>query len=423
MPKGIDADADALVIGAGPAGAATAILLRMAGWRVILVEKSTYPRQKVCGECLSAASLALLDQLGVGAAVRDRAGPELHQVGWMSGNSILVADLPPCTDGPYRYGRALGRDHLDAILVKRAIELGVILVQPGKVRSVRGELGDFECDIIMGAQECADPGRSQASVIRRVPIVVDAHGSWEKGPEDGTGATSRMPRRGSDLFGFKASFVDATLPQGLLPVLSFRGGYGGLVMAEDRRLTLAGCIRRDTLARWRGHLPGTSAGAAFEQYLRASCRGVRESLAGALRSGSWLSIGPLRPQIRLSKPDRLFYVGNAAGETHPLIGEGMSMALQSAFLLAGYLMAQPAHAIDATRALEIHRAYRSAWCNAFALRLRLAAIYAQVAMRPVLSVAVTRLLRNCPQLLTAAAHLAGKARKPAAQSLLFEGIA
>jgi hypothetical protein len=101
----------------------------------------------------------------------------------------------------------------------------------------------------------------------------------------------------------------------------------------------------------------------------------------------------------------------------------MSMALQSAFLLAGYLMSQPAHAIDATRALEIHRAYRSAWCNAFALRLRLAAIYAQVAMRPVLSVAVTRLLRNCPQLLTAAAHLAGKARKPAAQSLLFEGIA
>jgi 2-polyprenyl-6-methoxyphenol hydroxylase-like FAD-dependent oxidoreductase len=143
-------------------------------------------------------------------------------------------------------------------------------------------------------------------------------------------------------------------------------------MAEDRRLTLAGCIRRDTLAQWRGHLPGTSAGAAFEQYLRASCRGVRETLAGALRSEPWLSIGPLRPQIRLRKPDRLFSVGNAAGETHPLIGEGMSMALQSAFLLAGYLIKQPARAIDATRALEIHQAYRSAWrmclCNAAAPR-------------------------------------------------------
>src|ERR1700733_5926199 len=248
MPKGIDADADALVIGAGPAGAATAILLRMAGWRVILVEKSTYPRQKVCGECLSAASLALLDQLGVGAAVQDRAGAELHQVGWMSGNSILVADLPPCTDGPYRYGRALGRDQLDAILVNRAIELGVILIQPGKVRSVRGELGDFECDIELGARDYANPGRLQESVIRCVPIVVDAHGSWETGPKDGTGLTSRMPRLGSDLFGFKASFADATLPQGLLPVLSFRGGGGGLVMAEGRRLPLAGRLRPAHLA-------------------------------------------------------------------------------------------------------------------------------------------------------------------------------
>jgi 2-polyprenyl-6-methoxyphenol hydroxylase-like FAD-dependent oxidoreductase len=420
MPSAIDADA--LVIGAGPAGAATAILLRLSGWNVILVEKSTYPRQKVCGECLSAGSLALLDQLGVGAAVRDRAGAELHQVGWMSGNSSLIARLPPCTDGPYQYGRALGRDQLDAILVRRAIELGVILIQPGKVRSVRGGLGNFECDIILNAQGSAESGRLHESVTRRVPIVIDAHGSWEKGPEDGTRLTSVMPSRGSDLFGFKASFVNATLPQGLLPVLSFRGGYGGLVMAEDRRLTLAGCIRRDTLAGWRSHLPGTSAGAAFELYLRASCRGVRETLAGALRSGSWFSVGPLRPQIRLRKPDRLFFVGNAAGETHPLIGEGMSMALQSAVLLAGYLRAQPARAIDATRALEIHRAYRSAWCNAFALRLRLAAIYAHVAMRPVLSVAVTRLLRNCPQLLTAAAHLAGKARKPVAESLLLEGI-
>ena len=94
-----DTDADALIIGAGPAGASTAILLKLAGWRVILVEKSAYPRQKVCGECLSAASLALLDRLGVGAAVRDRAGPELQQVGWMSGTSTLIADLPACTEG------------------------------------------------------------------------------------------------------------------------------------------------------------------------------------------------------------------------------------------------------------------------------------------------------------------------------------
>jgi 2-polyprenyl-6-methoxyphenol hydroxylase-like FAD-dependent oxidoreductase len=416
MSSGIDADA--LVIGAGPAGAATAIWLKSAGWRVILVEKNVYPRQKVCGECLSAAALALLDRLGVGAAIRDRAGPELQRVGWMSGDSTLIARLPPCSDGSYRYGRALGRDQLDKILVERAVELGVDLIQPGQVRSVRGEVGDFECDIQLPAQ--ARPGRSP--MTRRVSIVVDAHGSWETGPVGAAHTAARTPRRGSDLFGFKASFQNTTLPQGLLPVLSFRGGYGGLVLAEDGRLTLAGCIRRDTLAGWRRRLPGASAGTAFELYLRASCRGVRDILAGALRSGPWLSIGPLRPAIRLRGPDRLFSVGNAAGETHPLIGEGMSMALQSASLLAGFLIEQPARAIDAARALEIHRAYRGAWHTAFALRLRLAAVFAHIAMRPALSLPVTWLLGGCPRVLTAAAHLSGKARKPVALPLLSEGI-
>jgi 2-polyprenyl-6-methoxyphenol hydroxylase-like FAD-dependent oxidoreductase len=416
MSSGIDADA--LVIGAGPAGAATAILLKSAGWRVILAEKSVYPRQKVCGECLSAAALALLDRLGVGAAIRDRAGPELQRVGWMSGAATRIARLPPCTDGPYAYGRALGRDHLDEILVERARGLGVELIQPGQVRSVRGECGDFECDI----QVPADARTGRSPLTRRVSIVVDAHGSWETAPAGAAQTASRTPRRGSDLFGFKASFRNATLPQGLLPVLSFRGGYGGMVLAEDGRLTLAGCIRRDTLGGWRGRLPGASAGTAFELYLRASCRGVEDILAGALRSGPWLSIGPLRPEIRLQRHNRIFSVGNAAGETHPLIGEGMSMALQSAFLLAGHLIEQPARAIDAARALEIHRAYGAAWRSAFALRLRLAAVFAHIAMRPALSLPVTRLLGGFPPALTAAAHLSGKARKPVAPSLLSEGI-
>ena len=179
------------------------------------------------------------------------------------------------------------------------------------------------------------------------------------GPQEGTRLIPRPPHRGSDLFGFKASFVHATLPQGLLPVLSFPGGYGGMVLAEDRRLTLAGCIRRDTLIGWRDQLPATSAGAAFESYVRACCSGVRAILESSLRSGPWYSIGPLGLQVRLHKRDRLFRVGNAAGETHPLIGEGMSMALQSAFLLTGCLIEQPACAIDAARGLEIHRAYCS----------------------------------------------------------------
>jgi len=409
----MDTDADALVIGGGPAGASTAILLAKAGWRVMLVEQLAYPRQKVCGECLTAGSLALLDELGVGSAVMDKAGPELQRVGWMSSSPTVVADLPACTDGPYPYGRALGRDQLDALLLGRARALGVEILQPAKVRAVRGDPGRFECKI-----EANNDRHSQKVVhactarMIRVSIAIDGHGSWETAPDQRTDGGARAVRSSSDLFGFKASFYRSTLPRGLLPVLSFKGGYGGMVVAEDDRLTLACCIRRDTLQECRARMPGAPAGVAIEQYLSASCRGVREVLERAQHCGPWLSVGPLRPGIRIGTKQGPFRVGNAAGEAHPLIGEGINMALQSAFLLTRQLVKQPVSAIDVSRSREIHRDYAAAWRSAFAHRLRLAAAYAHLAMRPALSVPATAALRRWPPALTEAARWAGKARSP-----------
>ena len=195
------------------------------------------------------------------------------------------------------------------------------------------------------------------------------------------------------------------------------------MLAEDGRLTVACCIRRDTLRACRARFPGASAGAAIEQYLRGSCRGVREVLSQAERSGPWLSVGALRPGARLgnhgSIRQGLFRVGNAAGEAHPLIGEGINMALQSAFLLSDELLKYPAASIDESRFRRIHRDYGQAWQNAFARRLRLAAAYAHLAMRPALGAAAA--LQCWPMLLTRAARWAGKARSPLIPSAPFEG--
>ncbi len=419
------AEADALVIGAGPAGASTAILLAQAGWRVMLVEQQIYPRQKVCGECLTAGSLGLLDDLGVGRAVMEKAGPELQSVGWMSSSSTIVADFPACTDGPYRYGRALGRDQLDALLLGRARALGVEILQPAKVRAVRRAAARFDCEIETNdTQSSPNTAPARTSVDIRVSIVIDGHGSWETGPahgRDGPGLRARTVRRSSDLFGFKASFHQSTLPRGLLPVLSFTGGYGGMVVAEDDRLTLACCMRRDILRKCRARIPGAPAGVAIERYLRDSCPGVRDVLDRAQHSGFWLSVGPLRPGIRIGKTRGPFLVGNAAGEAHPLIGEGINMALQSAFLLTSELLKQPVAAIDASRFCEIHRDYGAAWRNAFANRMRLAAAYGHLAMRPALSGAATAVLQRWPPMLAEAARWVGKARSPIIPTSLREG--
>jgi 2-polyprenyl-6-methoxyphenol hydroxylase-like FAD-dependent oxidoreductase len=415
---------DAVVCGAGPSGAAAAILLAGAGWRVLLVEQQRYPRQKVCGECISAGSLAMLDALGVGAAVRQRAGPELQRVAWLRGEDRIVAALPACAAGPYAFGRALGRDCLDSLLVERARRVGVAVRQPAKLKAWSAHLAGFDCWL------SADPAGPARETLVRAPILIDAHGSWESGPRclDGgarrearapraapgapTGQAAAPLRAASDLFGFKASFHGAALAAGLLPVLSFAGGYGGMVQAEDGRVTLACCIRRDTLRACRARAPGVPAGEAVERYLRDSCRGVATALAGATRGGSWYSVGPVRPGIRDRAPHGVLCIGNAAGETHPLIGEGITMALQSAFLLVEALRPHRPAGIDAGLRGEIESRYRRAWRAAFTRRLRFAAIYAALAMRPVLSGPAARILRHWPGALTSAARWAGKAGTP-----------
>lgn len=410
-------DADALVIGAGPAGAATAIWLAAGGWRVVLVEQHAYPRQKVCGECLSAGSLSLLDALGVGAELREIAGPELRRVGWIGPRATVVAPFPPCTVGGDRYGRAVGRDRLDELLLERARGLGVEVLQPATVCAVGGGPGRFVCAIARPTQRHrSSTHESGTENTRRVRVVIDAHGSWENAPARTDGGAPprgvRAARHDADLFAFKASLRNTALAPGLLAVISFAGGYGGIVIADGGRTTLACCIRRDRLSMCRARLPGATAGTAVGEYLGRSCPTLHGLLDAARPDGHWLSVGPIRPGIRVGLGGDVFRVGNAAGEAHPLIGEGISMALQSAGLLADHLLSVPAARLERPRTHELNRRYAAAWCDAFTMRLRFAAWYAHTAMHPIYSAQAQRLMRRWPALLTRAARWAGKARRP-----------
>lgn len=399
---------DAIVIGAGPAGSSAATLLARAGWSVALLEAKPFPRRKVCGECIAASNLPLLEALGLGAAVRRLAGPELRRVALWSGEERITAALPAAADGYPPWGLALGREHLDLLLLGQARAAGATVLQPCKALAVHGEArgGGHEVD--------AADTRSERMMLH-APVVIRAHGSWEPPPADGT--PRRRRHRASDLLGFKASFRNATLDDGLLPVLAFAGGYGGMVRANDGLATLACCIRRDRLAACRREDDAgrASAGETIETLLKRDCRGVREALTNAWRVGPWLAAGPIRPGVRVGTGGTNgFLIGNAAGEVHPIIGEGISMALQSAWLLCDELAnCAAAFRCDARGELcrrQIQQRYASRWRAHFERRMRLAACFAHAAMRPGIAAPLRPLLRRAPALLGIAARASGKTR-------------
>lgn len=395
---------DAIVIGAGVAGSTAAILLARAGWSVALVEKQRFPRRKVCGECIAASNLPLLDALGVGQQFSESAGPELRRVALMQGQRTLSADLPAAADQPGRlWGRALGRETLDSLLLEQAQASGAAVFQPWLVQALSGSAGSHQCEIRANG--------SEETALLQAPVLIAAHGSWEHLPSGR--AARRLARQPGDLFAFKANFRAAHLAPGLLPVLSFKGGYGGMVLADQGLTTLACCIRQDQLDICRKAAPGLNAGEAVEAYIKQSCLGVEAALASAQRDGPWLATGPIDPGIRLQANDAMFRIGNAAGEAHPIIGEGMSMAMQSAWLLCARLLGASAPVggrLDPAWQGAVQQRYAADWRQHFAPRLHLAAALAHLAMRPALTAPWLPLLARWPGLMTHGARYGGKTR-------------
>ncbi len=390
---------DAVIVGAGPAGSSAAIRLARAGWSVALVEKHTFPRRKVCGECIAASNLELIDDLGIGPAFAAAAGPQLRRVALWRGEDEAIAELPDA-EGSRRWGRALGRETLDTLLLERARDVGAAIFQPCAVLALDGAAGDWHCRV--------RPIGAGAEATLTTPLVIAAHGSWETLPAERT--TRRRGRSAGDLLAFKANFRDVALAEGLLPVLAFDGGYGGMVIADGGLATLACCVRRDRLDALRGQAPGERAGDVVEAMLRRVCGGVREALRGARREGPWLAAGPLDPGVRLGDDDGLLRIGNAAGEAHPIIGEGISMALQGAALACVHLLDAPDRAAAVRTQQRLATAYAAAWRTRFASRLRLAAAFSHVAMRPGSAAALMLLVQHWPGLLTRGARWGGKTR-------------
>jgi geranylgeranyl reductase family protein len=160
--------ADVIVVGAGPGGSAAAYWLASSGLDVVLLEKTQFPREKVCGDGLTPRGTRAL--IGMGIDVSEEAG-WLHNRGLrvFGGGLRLHLDWPELTSFP-DYGLVRPRADLDDLLARQARKAGAHLHE---LTSVTGPILDDDGTIV-GVTATEGPGKTPVSF--RAPIVVAADG-------------------------------------------------------------------------------------------------------------------------------------------------------------------------------------------------------------------------------------------------------
>ncbi|MGI8879443.1 MAG: geranylgeranyl reductase family protein [Jatrophihabitans sp.] len=319
------ADADVIIVGAGPGGSAAAYWMASAGLDVLLLEKTIFPREKVCGDGLTPRGTRALVDMGIDVS---------EQAGWLHNKGLRVVggglrlELPwPELSSFPNYGLVRPRADLDQLLVRQAVKAGARLQEEttvsepvqdstGRVVGVNAKVGPdrrpvtyrapvvVACDGVSGRMALAlgiqrNDNRPMGVAVRRYyesPRTHDDHlESWLELWDGAPGADDAKLLPG---YGWIFGMGDGTVNVGL-GVLNSSAGYQ---KTDYRKL----------LTSWLDNTP--------QEW------GLREENATCPTRGAGLPMGFNRtPHYR----DGIVLVGDAGGSVNPFNGEGIPYAMES----------------------------------------------------------------------------------------------
>lgn len=331
------------IIGGGPAGSSAAIRLRQRGFRVLLIEKDRFPRDKVCGEFLSPEVYSLMAELGLESELLDAAPARLHLVHLhLYGESSLDIALS-------RPALGLSRAVLDYLLLRRAAQLGAEVLQQTTADSVyHRPSGEFSI-------VCRRNGERKTALAR---AVICAAGRWSRwSPQVLVKPTRRARARMA--YGFKAHYESSVAAANTLDLHFFPGGYCGVSHVEGGRANVCCLIEKLVLKE-----DVTAGDDPSSIILRQPS--LAAQLLGATRVPEFLFTGPLIFGSPKPVYDSMCMIGDSAAFIDPFCGDGISIAMYSGLLAARALEPTLLGECSLDRALgEYARAYRRAFCRLF----------------------------------------------------------
>ncbi|HEV8441577.1 MAG TPA: NAD(P)/FAD-dependent oxidoreductase [Methylomirabilota bacterium] len=308
---------DVTVVGAGPAGASTAILFAELGYTVTLLDKAAFPRPKICGEYVSPEAARILDRLGVLKAVDAAGAQPLRGMRMVAPDgTVLIGTYPTAPWRGYRdHALAIPREVFDSILLERARSLPVqvrerhrvtaLRVDGDRVTGVEGadsENRPFEIRsrLVVGADGRASVVARSLGLVRphrlkRLALILDVEGL---DGFDRMGEIYVDPPDYSILNPVAPGLVNLSLVVPLSHARPFRGRLSTFFHARIKQL----------------------------HHLAPRLQGMRPR-------GALMAMGPLAYRVREPRHGGVLLVGDAAGFYDPFTGEGLHTALRSAELL------------------------------------------------------------------------------------------
>jgi geranylgeranyl reductase family protein len=287
---------DVAVVGGGPSGSTCAAFCAAGGLRTLLLERETFPREKVCGDCLNPAAWPVLERLGVAEAVCALPSSRLREVEFADsrGRSLCVP-LPP---GP-RGETGIRRSLLDALLLDAARSHGVEVRERATVEQITRDRNGWRVEA---------GGRAySASVL----VAADGRNSTV------ARLLGLLPRASRDRIALQAHFAAEQEHEGRVVMRFLPWGYSGLAPVGEGLLNLCLVARPrdiDALKAWAlGHF----------------------SLGP---DQTWRTVTPLTRSPLRPAGDGLLLVGDAARVVEPFTGEGIFYALATGELAARHLI-------------------------------------------------------------------------------------
>ena len=317
-------EADVIVVGAGPSGSATAFYLAQAGLNVLLLEKSRFPREKVCGDGLTPRAVKALVGMGISVSEQD---------GWVRNKGLRVIGAGKRMELPWPelssypgFGLVRTRHDMDETLARRAQQAGAKLLEGV---TVTGPVTDERTGRIIGVTARGEH-KAERTYTARVVVAADGNSSrlsvamgLRKRDDRPLGVAVRTyyktPRHDDD---YLESWLDLWDGDRLLP------GYGWIFGMGDGTSNVGLGLLNTSAA-----FANTDYRALLQRWLKAMPAewGYTEENRTQPIRGAALPMGFNRtPHYHRG----LLLAGDAGGMVNPFNGEGIAYAMESGEILA-----------------------------------------------------------------------------------------